>query len=220
MAKKLINLVCILLIASFSAPPAMAQSPAPQGQAAAELAPHAPGEVLVKFQPWINSTQAEQHLAALDLKVKRQVPALGVKLVKLPPGQSVEDALALISKRPGVEYVEPNYILEISALQETIADQWSLTKIQAPAAWSIFSEAQKLPVVLAAVDTGVDRTHTDLASNIWSNPGEIPGNGLDDDGNGFIDDTWGWDFVNNDNDPVDDNLHGTAVSSVRAGQID
>ena len=133
MAKKLINLICILLITSFIAPGALAQSPGPSDQAQNELAPHAPGEVLVKFQPWVNSAQAAQHLSALDLQVKRQVPALGVKLVKLPPGQSVEDALARISNRPGVEYVEPNYILEISALQqEEIVDQWALTKIQAP----------------------------------------------------------------------------------------
>jgi len=104
MAKKLINLICILLITSFIAPSALAQSPAPPEQANNELAPHAPGEVLIKFQPWVNSAQASQHLAALDLKVKRQVPALGVKLVKLPPGQSVEDALTRIASRHGVEY--------------------------------------------------------------------------------------------------------------------
>ena len=221
MAKKLINLIVILLIASFSTPPAFAQAPDPPEHAQNELAPHVPGEVLVKFQPWVNSSQAAQHLTALNLKVKRLVPALGVKLVKLPPGQSVEDALEHISNRPGVEYVEPNYILEISALpQEEITDQWSLTKIQAPAAWATFSEAKKIPVVLAAVDTGIDPAHTDLAANIWSNGDEIAGNGLDDDANGYIDDTWGWDFVNNDSDPFDDNLHGTAVSSVMAGVLD
>jgi len=221
MAKKLINLVCILLITSFIAPSALAQTPDPPGQANKELAPHAPGEVLVKFQPWVNSAQAAQHLAALNLKVKRTIPALGVKLVKLPPGLTVEEALNRISNRHGVEYVEPNYILQISALQqEEITDQWALTKIQAPAAWATFSEPDKIPVVLAAVDTGIDPAHTDLAANVWSNDGEIAENGLDDDGNGFIDDTWGWDFVNNDSDPLDDNLHGTAVSSVMAGILD
>ena len=221
MAKKLINLICILLITSLIAPAALAQGPEPVNQVPADIAPHVPGEVLISFQPWVNSAQAAGHLAALDLKVKRQVPALGVKLVKLPPGQTVEEALQRISNRHGVEYVEPNYILHISAIQqEEITDQWSLAKIQAPAAWATFNDPDKVPVVLAAVDTGIDPTHTDLVGNVWSNAGEIAGNGLDDDGNGFIDDTWGWDFVNNDSDPIDDNLHGTAVSSVMAGVLD
>jgi len=219
MAKKLINLICILLITSFIAPGALAQSPGPPDQANAELAPHAPGEVLVKFQSWVNSAQAAQHLTALNLKVKRQVPALGVKLVKLPPGQTVDEALERISNRHGVQYVEPNYIYEITALQqEEITNQWALNMIHAPDAWLAFPNPEdKVPVVLAVVDTGIDRYHPDLATNVWINDQEDPDNGLDDDGNGFIDDTWGWDFVNSDSDPYDDYLHGTAVSSVIAG---
>ena len=70
-------------------------------------------------------------------------------------------------------------------------------------------------VVIAVIDTGVDWNHPDLAANIWTNPFEIPGNGIDDDGNGFVDDVRGWDFGDNNNDPDDDSAqggHGTAVS--------
>lgn len=66
--------------------------------------------------------------------------------------------------------------------------------------------------MIAVIDTGVDYTHRDLAANAWRNPGEIAGDGLDNDGNGFADDVFGWDFANRDADPMDDNGHGTHVS--------
>jgi subtilisin family serine protease/subtilisin-like proprotein convertase family protein len=67
-------------------------------------------------------------------------------------------------------------------------------------------------VIIAVIDTGVDLDHPDLAANIWRNPNEIPGNGIDDDGNGFVDDVFGWDFGENNNDPSDEQGHGTAVA--------
>ena len=69
---------------------------------------------------------------------------------------------------------------------------------------------------MAVIDTGVDYTHPDLAANIWTNSGEIAGNGIDDDGNGFVDDVHGYDFVNNDGNPMDDNSHGTHVAGTIA----
>jgi subtilisin family serine protease len=69
-------------------------------------------------------------------------------------------------------------------------------------------------IIVAVLDSGIDLNHPDLASHVWKNPGEIPGNQFDDDGNGFVDDVNGWDFANGDNDPTDDNGHGTHVSGI------
>ena len=79
--------------------------------------------------------------------------------------------------------------------------------IDAPQGWDVRSSAGSFVVGMA--DSGIRRTHEDLAANIWTNPGETAGNGIDDDGNGYVDDTWGWDFYNNDNNPSDDNGHGS-----------
>ena len=87
--------------------------------------------------------------------------------------------------------------------------------IDAPEAWDISTGSGS--IVVGVIDTGVDYTHNDLAANIWTNPGEIAGNGIDDDGNGFVDDVHGYDFVNDDGDPMDDHGYGTHVSGTIAG---
>jgi thermitase len=180
----------------------------------------APDQLLVRFRPGVAPGKADRVLADHGLSRVRRIQGIDVDLLRLPPGLSVERATEILGRLPEIAYVEPNYVLRILAPPQQddsleIVDQWGLDKIEAQSAWDAI--APRNPILLAVVDTGIDRSHPDLASNIWSRPGEIPCNGLDDDGNGYVDDTWGWDFVNADQDPFDDNGHGTAVSSSAAG---
>lgn len=91
---------------------------------------------------------------------------------------------------------------------------WGVGNVQVASLWKTTKGSPE--VIVAVVDTGVDYNHEDLAGNIWINSAEISGNGVDDDNNGYIDDMRGWDFHNNDNDPMDDNGHGTSVAGVIA----
>ncbi|MEY3736156.1 MAG: hypothetical protein RLZZ624_1215, partial [Cyanobacteriota bacterium] len=93
---------------------------------------------------------------------------------------------------------------------------WGLDRLGAPEAWSAGYTGSGITV--AVVDTGVDYTHSDLDGNIWINSGEIAGNGIDDDGNGYIDDVRGWNFDANTNNVMDDNSHGTHVAGTIAGE--
>lgn len=146
-------------------------------------------------------------------------------VLQLPRTMDVEYAAALYSADPDVEYAHPDYELHTTfvpndpyfssqgAWHQAYDDLWGLKMTQAPTAWNTASGAG---IVVAVVDTGVDYTHPDLAANMWTNPGEIPGNGKDDDGNGYIDDVYGWDFVTSQNDPMDQMGHGTHVAGTIA----
>jgi subtilisin family serine protease len=94
--------------------------------------------------------------------------------------------------------------------------QWNINAINAPEVWAQGYTGEG--VVVAVIDTGVDLDHSDLVSNIWTNDGEIPGNRIDDDRNGFVDDVHGWDFSSDDNSPNDVNGHGTHVAGTIASQ--
>ena len=134
-----------------------------------------------------------------------------------------------LADNSAVAYFEPNMVISACATTPNDPDfdeLWGMNNtgqdggtvdadIDAPEAWDITTGSSD--IVVGVIDTGVDYTHPDLAANIWTNPGEIPGNGIDDDGNGFVDDVHGYDFANNDGDPMDDNGHGTHCAGTIAG---
>jgi len=118
-----------------------------------------------------------------------------------------------LADEPAVGLVEPDYVYTISDTRPDdarYADLWGMEKIGMPRVWD--STTGTGGVVVAVFDTGMDLTHPDLAENLWINPGEIAGNGLDDDGNFYTDDVSGWDFYDYDNDPSDTHGHGTHVA--------
>ena len=221
MKRIILSTISLALVCSLAAPSVSAQGGGDPESVENELAEHVPGELLIRFSPGLNSSQAADRMNEMGVTHKREIQGIGVRLVKLPPGLSVEQALARFSRLPGVEFAEPNYILHIAeTVQSEIIDQWGLTKIHTEEAWSTLSGSQKNEILLATVDTGIKRDASDLSSGIWTNPDETPNNGIDNDGNGYVDDTWGWDFVNNDNNPTDDHMHGSAVTSVMVAAQD
>lgn len=111
--------------------------------------------------------------------------------------------------------------VDVSSNPEYTKQEGYLDTLGVGKAWNYIRSLGKHPggsadVVVAVIDTGVDYSHPDLQNNIWINSGEIPGNGIDDDGNGYVDDVYGWNFVGGNNDPMDDNGHGTHVAGIVA----
>ncbi len=100
---------------------------------------------------------------------------------------------------------------------EKFGMQWYLNSISVQEAWNYTTGSPE--IVVAVIDSGIDFNHRDLSSSLWTNSDEIPNNGIDDDGNGYVDDYYGYDFVNEDSIPMDDNGHGTMVSGIIAATI-
>jgi subtilisin family serine protease len=186
------------------------------------------GELIVKFKSGVVTASSENvHRVMGATVVKRFSVVNRLEHVKLPAGLSVKDAVVQYMSDPSVEYAEPNYIKRIKATVPNdpyFGQQWALRNtgtfasgtagadIKAPEAWDITRGNGN--IIIAVLDTGIDLNHPDLVNNIWINAAENPVNGVDDDGNGFIDDWRGWNFVNNTNNPLDDDGHGTHVSGI------
>lgn len=137
--------------------------------------------------------------------------------------KSVDDAITEIKSMAEVEYAEPNYLVytlatdaDVYSLDPLYSQQWGFDAINLPALWAMPKISDKRPVI-AILDTGVEFTHLDLLNNIWTNEAEFSGaTGTDDDGNGFADDMYGWDFVNQNNRMDDYNGHGTHCAGIAA----
>lgn len=210
------NLIGIVALASLLSMAAPADEPHISPPSAG-ISQFVPGEVLVRFKSSARAKSIESLLSAQSLELLEQIHGLGILRLSVPLGRELEKIEAL-RRNPLIEYAEPNYIAHVALIPDDhyYSTQWALIKIQAPRAWDITTGDSN--IVIAILDTGVDLDHPDVAAKIWSNPNEIPGNGLDDDGNGFIDDVRGWDFVNGDNVPQDDHGHGTHVGGIAAAE--
>ncbi len=169
------------------------------------------GEFIVKFSEGIGSDSA---LASVGGKRLQDFPTIGAQLWQIEEEgnnrKSIRSKLSRLRNDSRIEYVEPNYIIKLDQAPNDpyFPDKmWALKKIMAPEAWAFHQS--KIKVIIAIIDTGVDYNHPDLALNMWINRGEIAGNQIDDDNNGYIDDVYGYDFFNGTSDPIDDNFHGT-----------
>ncbi len=192
------------------------------------------GELIVKYRAG-DVTAVRSSLspaAALDPL------APGIARVVLPPGQSLTAAMKRFAADPHILQVQPNYIKHTQLVPDDsdFSYQWGMQNsgqevltssaqrvagragadVSAVSAWNVSTGDRG--VVIAIIDTGVELTHPELSANLWTNPGEAPNNGVDDDGNGYIDDVHGWDWADGDNTPADGNGHGTHIAGIIAAR--
>jgi subtilisin family serine protease len=154
-----------------------------------------PGEVVVQFRAGVSVAARREALAARGARVADTLGAPGLALVRLRAGDSVQASVARFGRDPRVAFAEPNYLYELSQVppNDPLYPQlWGLQQIDAPQAWSRGSTQGRAGVVVAVIDSGIAYDHPDLAGNIWSQVGR--------------------DFVQNDNQPLDHDGHGTHVA--------
>ena len=157
-----------------------------------------------------------KRLSGGQMRMNHNLGGGGLFVVNTPYAFDADHTLAVLRRLPGFISAEPNGVLEI---QKTPNDQYygneyGLPSINAPAAWDVTTGSAS--AVVGVIDTGIDVNHPDLLPNLWTNPGEIEGDGIDNDHNGYVDDVHGWNFYNNTPDVDDLNGHGTHVSGTIA----
>jgi subtilisin family serine protease len=221
--------VLLAVVVLWQAAPASANpfagAPVPTGYVA--------GQVIVKFRAGADAQARSSALRRQGARSLRSLLLPRVRLVSVPADADVSSAAAALARDPAIAWAEPNaYVAGGSAPSDALFGlQWGLhntgqtvdgtagaagADIGALEAWQRTTGSKD--VRAAVVDSGVNLGQPDLAPNIWRNPGESGGgresNGIDDDGDGFVDDWRGWDFVQDDNVPSDNVGHGTHVAGI------
>jgi subtilisin family serine protease len=187
-------------------------------------------ELLIKYRANAQKAASMRYQKNLGITTIKQFKTIKGSVVKLPGSISVEHALDIFKNDPDVEWAEPNYLRHAYAIPDDafFNEAWGLNNtgqvvndtrgtddadIDAAEAWEIGTGSPS--IVIAIIDSGIDYNHPDLRDNIWINEVEL--NGVeeeDDDNNGYVDDIRGWNFADNNNDPLDSNSHGTHVAGV------
>jgi subtilisin family serine protease len=179
---------------------------------------------LVRFKPYVNNESAVFVLEGHGLKVKRYILEVGLYVAEAADPEFFEkNRLSKLRGLQDIAYVERNSIWkslegpgievrpEVRPNDPFYYQQQGLLRLEPELAWE--QSIGSYDIVVAVSDSGVDYRHPDLKQQLWKNPAELP-NGVDDDRNGFIDDFYGWDFVDLDNAPLDDHMHGTHVAGI------
>lgn len=241
-------LICLLLVPLLLPAGALAQPGTVSTARDDELSDIArEGELLVRFQDGVTIEERQQLLFDAGGRIEESFESLDTELALVDPG-STKEAIEMLEADPRVAYAEPNYYVRIMDAPRFPNDpqfynDWGLhnegqyvngnpgtpdADIDAPEAWELTTGSRD--VVVAVIDTGIDFTQPDLGGGtrdsllMWVNPGEdCDGcriDGVDNDGNGYVDDWRGWDWANDDNNPYDDNGHGTHVAGIIGAQGD
>jgi subtilisin family serine protease len=193
---------------------------------AALPAPAYAQNIIVKRAPGLSPAERADVRKDAGVKLVDTLSLTNTEVVR--PNRSTGAALRALNADPDVAYAEVDRSLGALSDDPYFSQQWALQNtgqfggiagkdMSVPEAWQTSTGAG---VLVAVVDTGVDANALDLAGQLAGNPGEIPDNGIDDDGNGYVDDSQGWDFVADDNDPDDENNHGTHVTGTIAAVAD